>query len=930
MKRYVIERSDIIVLFVIVAWASPFEAFAGSSTNAAAAVTNKPDGQVILDTFSFWRCHVTLRAPLFDVTGGVQTAASTNAVKAPERPHTPLPPADWIKPEFDDNGWWRDTGPFFGGTGNGTDRSGQTQQIGLMCLRGKFTVTDPAKVKDLKLSLVLRGGVIVYLNGTEIGRTGMPSGPCDFETPADRYPPDAFFNVAATWKMKKEEVEARYLLRMRNAAMVVPVRLLRKGLNVLAVEMHRSPMKPYPPRFDMRGAYNFSTCGLDSISLLSAMGDAVVPNFERPAGFQVWNADLLQLVTPVDYGDPHERVHPVPIVGTRAGEFSGQVVVSSDAAIKGLKVDASDLRGRDGKSLIPAARLKVRYPRNMRLSISYMYLHPRFRWRGQWNHDRWGGSLGNFDALDEEAPKEIAVYDVGKAVEEGRQYKWGAVQPIWITVAVPADAATGDYSGKVTIKAEGVQPVDVPVELHVEGWKMPDPKTFSTIVDIAQSPESLSLYYDVPLWSEKHWGMIERTFRLLGSVGNDVIYVPLVGETNLGNEHTMVRWTKQGDGTCKCDFSIVEKYLDLAGKHMGKLRVVCFHVWDYNLGGDITFGRMYSGQRGKEMQAKSPEVQVSAVTKPGEPPATIKVPFYVDEEGKKAWKPLTDELCRIVKKRSLSDSATLGMGGDILPNKAVVAYWKEAFPDSKWMIQGHGGGGHGSVAEVPPMLHGVPVNYVSIVYGARFQFGDPANGRMYGWKPKAQINTLFSRGLYLAGDVAPPAASRLIAEWNITGGQAGIGRLTADFFKIASKDGKSTLWLPRRYPQSNWGNAGARTALFAPGSDGPLSTTRFDIMREGIQECEARIFLEKALTDDSLRGKMGDALAIRIQDLLDDRTRANMWVFEYDRVIDYNIGARAFLLGGAMDINWYAASGWRDRTKALFAAAAEVTAALGK
>jgi hypothetical protein len=49
-----------------------------------------------------------------------------------------------------------------------------------------------------------------------------------------------------------------------------------------------------------------------------------------------------------------------------------------------------------------------------------------------------------------------------------------------------------------------------------------------------------------------------------------------------------------------------------------------------------------------------------------------------------------------------------------------------------------------------------------------------------------------------------------------------------------------------------------------------------------------------------------------------------MWVFEYDHVIDYNVGARHTLMGGAMDINWYPYSGWRDRTALLYNTAARI------
>ncbi|MCX7804544.1 MAG: DUF4091 domain-containing protein [Planctomycetota bacterium] len=827
-------------------------------------------------------------------------------------------------PDFDDGRWWRDTGPFLGDYGWGPAHAGQPQTVALLCLRGKFGIADPARAGDLRLSLRFRGGAVVHLNGREIGRSHMHEGKTEPWTPALEYPEEAFFSERDTWKLQKDQVAARFETRVRSAEFALPPSLLRKGANVLAIEIHRAPLKPLPPRWDSRNMFNFNTCGLVRVSLTAPQhaAAATIPNTTRPKGFQVWNANLLDLVTPVDYGDPWETIRPIRIVGARGGTFSGQVVAGSDAPIKGLRAEVSDLRAAGGKSLIPASNVCVRYPRLAQMGTSYRFLHPRYPTKGEWYDGRWGMWLPNFDVLSDAPPDPVEVYRDGNARADWPAV-WGAVQPVWVTVSVPRDAAPGEYSGRLTVRSEGAGYVEVPISLRVCPWKVPDPRTFSTVVDLAQSPESLAMYYDVPLWSDRHFELIGESLRLMGLMGNDVLYIPMIGETHFGNEHTMARWSKGPDGAWKPDISLVERYLDLAEKHMGRPAFVCFHIWDYHLGGDIRFGRMYAGKRGTSTEAAVPGILASTTDSP---PRTERLPHYLSPEGKDVWRKLGEAMSALVRKRSLVQAATLGVGGDILPSKEVVEYWKDIFPESKWMIQGHGGGGHGSVAEVPADLYGVPVNYVSIVYGARFNFGDPEKTRMYGWKPVAgPVRTLFARGLSMSGDVAPPAASRLIAEWNVEGGQRGIGRLMADFFRIPRKDGKGAIWLPGRYPKSSWANAGFRgQALLAPGPAGPIPTVRYELLREGIQEVEARILIEKVLTNEALRSAMDGKLADACQVALDERTRVNMWILEYGQVIDYNVGAWHSMMGGAMDINWYAYSGWEDRAARLFDLAADV------
>ncbi len=43
------------------------------------------------------------------------------------------------------------------------------------------------------------------------------------------------------------------------------------------------------------------------------------------------------------------------------------------------------------------------------------------------------------------------------------------------------------------------------------------------------------------------------------------------------------------------------------------------------------------------------------------------------------------------------------------------------------------------------------------------------------------------------------------------------------------------------------------------GPTGPVASTRYEQMREGVQQCEARIAIATALTDEKLKAKVGPA-----------------------------------------------------------------------
>ena len=142
--------------------------------------------------------------------------------------------------------------------------------------------------------------------------------------------------------------------------------------------------------------------------------------------------------------------------------------------------------------------------------------------------------------------------------------------------------------------------------------------------------------------------------------------------------------------------------------------------------------------------------------------------------------------------------------------------------------------------------------------------------------------------------------SRLIGERNIQGKQRGFGRMSADFWRLKNANGKS-------YSVSglyqSWAQLQLRQVPYiAKGLDGPVSTVRFEMMTEGVQECEARITIEAALLDKAQRAKLGEEKAKELRTLLDARIRAIQWK-------NYDVG-------------------WQARSEQLFNAAFAVEQAL--
>ena len=168
---------------------------------------------------------------------------------------------------------------------------------------------------------------------------------------------------------------------------------------------------------------------------------------------------------------------------------------------------------------------------------------------------------------------------------------------------------------------------------------------------------------------------------------------------------------------------------------------------------------------------------------------------------------------------------------------------------------------------------------------------------------------------------------RQLGEYNVAGGQRGIGRIGADFWSVI-KDSRGRrqgqVWA--RYPQSSRRNLDIYTAVLAPGPDGPVATTRYEIFREGIQECEARIFIEAAMADESLAEKLGPALIARCEKVLIARI-SPMFRGQSNLQLDghsWDFATSWRASDGIAGHTWFVGSGWQERSWKLYELAGEV------
>ncbi|MCG3179820.1 MAG: hypothetical protein BIFFINMI_02166 [Phycisphaerae bacterium] len=831
--------------------------FVAAQAGPTPASEPSTDAGVVLTEASQWRASFRWLTPLVRHGEELKEAADRWGADAVEV-KTPPPAANWKAPDFADSGWARysirpeqrrsktfDWGFRSAGAGGAA--------TALVCLRGRFNVDNPGKVHSMTLALSYRGGVVVYLNGQELARGSMPAGPIGPDTLADEYPHDCFVNAAnKPIRVDFGDPQANpdgLAKRIRTLSpIVIPPDRLRKGTNVLALEFHRTAyFGSGLEREGLNCRSHWSTCGLVSLELRADPAGAATPNTARPPGVQAWATSPASRSHPWQWSDPNEGPGAVAITGCRNGSFTGKVMVSSGEPLKDVKARMSDLRQADGKTAILASQVGILY------SVRSDQLLCRYSMPG-----------GFWDTLVGDPPAEVPVAAAPGGGESG------AIQPIVLKVRVPAEAAPGDYEGELTVESGGQVAAKLPIRLRVMAFRLPEPRDYATLMGLVQSPDSVAMQYRVAPWSDEHFALMEQSFRFLGEIGNNYVCLPLIAHTNFGNEQSMLRWTRDGD-KLKPDLAIFNRYLDLAAKYMN-LRVVQCYVWDRYMDSCQWAQRPDKAGRG---------AQVTVTDKTTGKTEVIEIPRLVTPEGKAFWKSAWAEILARMDNRGLRAVTMMGTNGDAWgPTKDMLAIYREIAPGVKWSSSSH--------ADVGNSWNGMEVGYNTRVYNSLFPApgrGDTRiapDGRYHGWQTH---RTLFPRegcspSLH---PISTLACHRFFIEAALLSNNAGLGRTGLDFWPLLGRDSmdrskrpggywneKRSVTLTARFPEGGWDQLNMDTAteaLLAPGPRGAITTERFEQLREGVQECQARIAIERA----AMSGKVDAASVARCWQVLDER-----------------------------------------------------------
>ncbi|MCC7493077.1 MAG: DUF4091 domain-containing protein [Fimbriimonadaceae bacterium] len=138
------------------------------------------------------------------------------------------------------------------------------------------------------------------------------------------------------------------------------------------------------------------------------------------------------------------------------------------------------------------------------------------------------------------------------------------LQPCWLIVR---SAAPGLFSGCVELWSAGAVVAALPLTVRVDPVRLPDPTDWAFYLDLWQQPTALADELGLPRWSDAHFHALQPYLRDLARAGQKPLTCTILDEPWGHQTHydfpSMVRWQRRGEGW-GWDFAVFDRYVELA------------------------------------------------------------------------------------------------------------------------------------------------------------------------------------------------------------------------------------------------------------------------------------------------------------------------------------------------------------------------------
>jgi len=249
-------------------------------------------------------------------------------------------------------------------------------------------------------------------------------------------------------------------------------------------------------------------------------------------------------------------------VAWKGERVHAQILVWTATDISGLNIEVRDLVNKAQGTLIKKENAKAAF-------VRYVMA------------DEFGGGCNKRKSTDYDSSLVADPIDIIDIIP----VKARTVQPVWLSVNVPADIPSGIYTGTITVNA--LQKYDLKISLKVLEHVLPPPAQWKFDLDLWQYPAPIARIHNVDLWSNEHFELIRLYFTALANAGQKVITANIIDQP-WGNTHVyfddpgLIKWIKRRDGSWDYDYTLFDRYISFVMSCGIRQRINCYTMvtWD--------------------------------------------------------------------------------------------------------------------------------------------------------------------------------------------------------------------------------------------------------------------------------------------------------------------------------------------------------------
>ncbi|WP_233577943.1 DUF4091 domain-containing protein [Hanamia caeni] len=234
-----------------------------------------------------------------------------------------------------------------------------------------------------------------------------------------------------------------------------------------------------------------------------------------------------------------------------------QLAIWSKKSISSVSIVVSDLTSKSGQ-VIPKKDVTIGY-------VGYVMT------------DEFGGGCGYRKPQDFDSS---LVADPVSTSAPSVEMKSNTVQPVWVSVEVPANTVAGVYNGIIQIKAD--RSYSLKLTVHVLDKTLPPPSEWSFSLDLWQHPAAIARVHNVTLWSNEHFALMKKYYIMLANAGQKNITASIVnepwGHQTYDDFPSLIKWTKKKNSTWHYDYSLFDKYISFVMSCGIDKRINCYSM----------------------------------------------------------------------------------------------------------------------------------------------------------------------------------------------------------------------------------------------------------------------------------------------------------------------------------------------------------------